>query len=497
MEFRPLFKTQLQSLPEEYRPELRSELPKNRPTDVMIAHDDKIPNDKYNMISKVHNTQVGHHGVDRTEALLEYNGLKWEGRRKHIIIFIKKCACCQKMNMRKIPVFTHPFKLASHRPMEFVHIDTLYMSIENEDGDWYVLVIIDSCSRWLILYAIKNLEAVRAAQKLLKYVCTFGHPSFLLSDNGRQFKNDLLDELFKLTGIEPSVSTPHSHEENGLVERANKEVLRHVRSILFDRGVHMNWGAALPLVERIHNSSISTVTGCTPAQLVLTNPKNLEQGLFKPIVSTENPKETVPEWLLSQLELYQKVLEVAQNKLKEMEREKLEKAPLSRSEHKDDSYVLLRPMEESLVKGQFGKLKLPLKGPMMVKGHTKDKYTIQDITTGKTQPVHIKRLVPFYYDESIHDLKEIALKDLDEEVVERILDHNPKDIFTEDGKRKRGFRVTDLDIFVEFKGQDTSNNHWLPWTNLFNNIQLHSYLIENGLENLIPKQFMKDNKKRK
>ena len=464
---------------------------------LMLAHDESIPNDKYNLIRKVHNTHVGHHGVDRTEAMLEYNGSKWEGRRKHITTFIKKCACCQKMNMRKITVFTHPFTLATHRPMEFVHIDTLYMSIENEEGDLYVLVIIDSCSRWIKLYGLKNLEAVKAAQKILQYVCTFGHPSFLLSDNGRQFKNDLLDELFKLTGIEPSVSTPHSHEENGLVERANKEVLRHVRSILFDRGVHKNWGAALPLVERIHNSAISTVTGCTPAQLVLTNPKNLEQGLFKPISSTAKANETIPEWLHNQLELYQKVLDVSQTKLREMEREKLEKAPLSRTEHKDDSYVLLRPMEESLVKGQFGKLKLPLKGPMMVKSHKKDKYTIQDITTGKTQPVHIKRLVPFYYDASIHDLKEIALKDLDEEVVERILDHNPKEIFTKEGKRIKGFRVTDLDFLVEFKGQDTSNNHWLPWTNLFNNIHLHSYLKDNGMKSLIPIQFTKDNKEKK
>jgi hypothetical protein len=38
-----------------------------------------------------------------------------------------------------------------------------------------------------------------------------------------------------MLGIEQELITPYSHEENGIVERMNKEVMRHLRDILFDK----------------------------------------------------------------------------------------------------------------------------------------------------------------------------------------------------------------------------------------------------------------------
>ena len=39
-------------------------------------------------------------------------------------------------------------------------------------------------------------------------------------------------------GTEQSLTTAKSSEENGIVERANQEVLRHLNAILFDSRVH-------------------------------------------------------------------------------------------------------------------------------------------------------------------------------------------------------------------------------------------------------------------
>ena len=36
-----------------------------------------------------------------------------------------------------------------------------------------------------------------------------------------------------MTGVEQSLTTAYSSEENGIVERANQEVLRHLNAILF------------------------------------------------------------------------------------------------------------------------------------------------------------------------------------------------------------------------------------------------------------------------
>ena len=41
--------------------------------------------------------------------------------------------------------------------------------------------------------------------------------------------------------MEHSFATAYSSEENGIVERANQDVLRHLRSLLFDSRVHDKW----------------------------------------------------------------------------------------------------------------------------------------------------------------------------------------------------------------------------------------------------------------
>jgi len=61
-------------------------------------------------------------------------------------------------------------------------------------------------------------------------------------------------------------------EENGIVERANQEVLRHLRALLFDSRVHDKWSfEQLPLVQRITITVEKTTTGVSPAELILSH----------------------------------------------------------------------------------------------------------------------------------------------------------------------------------------------------------------------------------
>ena len=62
---------------------------------------------QYSMICMMHNTFVGHFGLERT--LKRFKDLKdtWEYQRQHIRYFIDSCPCCQKMNMLKILIHTH------------------------------------------------------------------------------------------------------------------------------------------------------------------------------------------------------------------------------------------------------------------------------------------------------------------------------------------------------------------------------------------------------
>jgi hypothetical protein len=73
----------------------------------------KIPNDKYKKINAVHNSIAGHHGVERTIQKLVVSNQRWPRMRDDIKRFIKKCPCCQKMSVLKVPIHAHPFTTAA------------------------------------------------------------------------------------------------------------------------------------------------------------------------------------------------------------------------------------------------------------------------------------------------------------------------------------------------------------------------------------------------
>jgi transposase InsO family protein len=109
----------------------------------------------------------------------------------------------------------------------------------------------------------------------------FGVPNTIRSDRGSQFVNELIAELCKLMGTEQELSTSYSHEENAIVERANKEVMRHLRAMIFHDRVYSNWSTdQLPLVMRIMNSEEKVSTGVSPAELLFGNTVNLGRQLL-------------------------------------------------------------------------------------------------------------------------------------------------------------------------------------------------------------------------
>ena len=143
--------------------------------------------------------------------------------------------------------------------------------ILDEEGHKYIVVIIDTFTRYVTLCPAKSLEARESARILYRHLCRFGVPDEIQTDNGTQYVNKDLDELFGLTNISHIRTTPYSYQENGIVERVNIEVNRHLRNILFDNRVHNSWSAYLPIVERIISTTRHSETGQVPAHLVFGN----------------------------------------------------------------------------------------------------------------------------------------------------------------------------------------------------------------------------------
>ena len=157
-------------------------------------------------------------------------------------------------------------------------------------------MIIDCFSRYINIYPAKDTTALSAARALLQFFGKFGNPRQIVSDNGSQYVNTLIKEFLMLIGTEHVLTMAYSKEENGLVERANKEVMRHLRAIIYDRRIIAAWRDYVPIVERIINAEVHSSIGVSPAQLVFGNAINLDRGLFseKPHLPVEESK--MSEW---------------------------------------------------------------------------------------------------------------------------------------------------------------------------------------------------------
>ena len=96
-------------------------------------------------------------------------------------------------------------------------------------------MIIDAFTRYTKLYPVETTKAEHALPAILEWISQFGCPSEIVSNNGTQFVNKLIEAFTQAAGIEHATIDAYSHEENGIVERANKEVNRHLRAMTYDK----------------------------------------------------------------------------------------------------------------------------------------------------------------------------------------------------------------------------------------------------------------------
>jgi transposase InsO family protein len=208
--------------------------------------------------------------------------------------FLRQCPYCQITNRLRLPIKAHRFTCASYNPYEVLHLDHIGPLTKDAHSNEYILVIIDAFSRWVELFPTKSTTAAETASVMLNHIGRFRSPEVIHTDQGSAFHNELVQELLRLCGIEQSFATAYSSEENGIVERANQEALRHLRSLLFDSRVHDKWSfEQLPLVQRIMNTVEKTSTGVVAARF---GPARLGPSHLGPNINWAHPVSAHPIW---------------------------------------------------------------------------------------------------------------------------------------------------------------------------------------------------------
>ena len=203
---------------------------------------------------------VGHQGIERTLSLVK-SRFFWPGIDVTVEAYVGKCPRCIR---RKTPssVTAGLVPIHSTFPLELACID--FLSFEMSRGGYEnILVITDHYTHFAQAFATKNQTARTTAKVLFdNFICHYGFPSRLHSDQGRNFESSVIQELCKLGGISKSRTTPYHPQGNGMSERFNSTLLNMLET-LEDKSKE-NWKAFIPALVHAYNSTKHETTGLTP-----------------------------------------------------------------------------------------------------------------------------------------------------------------------------------------------------------------------------------------
>lgn len=431
----------------------------------------KIPADKHALISRVHNSLAGHHGVDRTVKKLLDSYPAWPFLRQHVKMFVRNCPLCQKISAIKLKIHAHPFVTSRYSPMECINID--YVGPYPDGG--YTLVLIDCFSRWLELFPVDSATGESSAFCLLQHFGRFGAPSQIRSDRGPHFVNSIIREFLTMIGTEHCLTLAYSKEENALVERANKEVNRHLRAFTFDTNTVDNWRTSLPMVQRIMNATFSDRTKLSSATILFGNAINLDRGIFAPPSEVSRDAQPLSDYMINLLAVQDNIITIARNNIIFTDSMQLGNSNPKRTEYAPQSYVLVKYREGA----PPSRLHTLLKGPLRVIRSSESKYTLLDLITNKEKDYHVTDIKPFRFDPLSTNPIDIARKDYLEFFIEAIVKHT--------GTRQS--KKSHLKFYIKWLGYDDDQNTWEPYSNIRDMTVCHEYLKSHGMSNHIPAKF--------
>ena len=134
-------------------------------------------------------------------------------------------------------------------------------------GYKYVLVMACAFSRYAAFVPIRNKDAVTVAKAFHKrWVCQYGAPLEITSDNGGEFASDVLKAYENLAGIEHHYTTAYHPQTNGKCERINPAITEYLRSYVDWR--RNDWSDGLAEINFSYNTSLHQGIKTTPFEAV-------------------------------------------------------------------------------------------------------------------------------------------------------------------------------------------------------------------------------------
>ena len=223
-----------------------------------------VPETLQNIVLEGYHSKFGggHVGLVKTYQKIRSKYF-WPNSYKHVVDYVIKCDVCQRRMLRKKHAELQDSEMPTG-PMQCVGIDTVGPFVTSQNGNNYIITMVDWYSNWIEAYPVPNKEADTIASVILEqFIPRHGCMDYLVSDNGSEFRNQAIDLVSNYMRINRNLSSPYHPEGNGRTERSHR-FLNDIISKGVQGRLHSEWEQMLPAALFAMRTSVNDSTRYTP-----------------------------------------------------------------------------------------------------------------------------------------------------------------------------------------------------------------------------------------
>ena len=182
-----------------------------------------IGNRRDEIFKELHNSPIGgHRGVSKTFNRIRQD-YYWENLKQDVQRRIQQCIQCQLKKLVRLK--TRQPMMITDTPgtvFEKIALDIVGPLPKTKNDNEFILTMQDQLSKFSLAVPLPNALATTIADAFIKkFICIFGAPKVILTDQGRNFLSSLIQKVAKRFKIKRVKTTAFHPQSNGSLERSH------------------------------------------------------------------------------------------------------------------------------------------------------------------------------------------------------------------------------------------------------------------------------------
>ncbi|KAI5606934.1 hypothetical protein C0J50_7488 [Silurus asotus] len=209
---------------------------------------------------------AGHRGTRATYETLK-QVVYWPGMQQDVTEYVKECLRCCQFQLAN-PNYRAPLQRRGVTfPWSDLQIDWVGPLPRSTRGNKYFITVMCQFTKWVECLPAPNDTAQTTAYLLMNCIFSrFGLPLRVNSDRGTHFTAEVMQQIWKLLGVQAKLHISHHPSSSGQVERTNRTVVSMLRKYVSAN--QKDWDMKLPLVLTAIRATPQESTGISPFELM-------------------------------------------------------------------------------------------------------------------------------------------------------------------------------------------------------------------------------------